>query len=108
MTKDFKLETILTVTTGINFTDRFNDVFELAYFIFDDNYITLTGLRALKDKMSIHIFNIHPEIKNLGYVPYSKFLRQRWIEDAKDKLGSTLEISRYGEPLNTFQKKKIR
>lgn len=104
MQKNFKLETILTIITGINLTDDFNDVYQLAYFIFQDKLINATGLNALKDAMKEHLLNIHPELKTVSWVPQTKICINLWINQQKNIYGEYLPISLYGKKL---KKEKI-
>lgn len=99
MQKDFKLETILTIITGINLTDNFNDVYELAYFIFEDRLITATGLSILKDQMKEHLLNIHPELNTVNWVPETKVCRDLWVNYQKKLFGESIQVTVLGKRL---------
>ena len=98
MQRNFKLETILTVTTGINFTDNFSDVFEMANFVYNTNLIGTINLQGMRKHICGHILNIHPELKEIR-LNFSSNEIDSWINLQKEKYGDVLPISRYGEPL---------
>lgn len=108
MKKDFKLETILTITTGINLVDSFNDVFQLVFYIFDDQYINTSALLYLKNQIKEHILKIHPELEKINYVPVSLFARENWLLMLKREYGEYLPISKIGKELNSISKTKTR
>ena len=92
MQKNFKLETILTLVTGINFTDDFNEVFELVKFVYNDRFITSTGLSLLKDDIKYYLLSIHPKLNELGYLPYSNISKNIWLDTQKKKFGDFLPV----------------
>ena len=97
--KKFKLETILTIVTGVNLTDNFNEVYELAMYIYDDTFINTSAILLLKEEIKSHILNDHPELKNIDYVPVSPFAKVAWLKELKQIYGETLLISKIGEIL---------
>lgn len=92
MQEDFDLETILTITTGINLTDDFNKVFELAWFVFDDPYINVSGIYFLQDSLKEYILHIYPELADITEVPKFKYSQKYWLEEQKIKFGKVLPI----------------
>ena len=99
MTKDFELETVLSVTTGISCVDNFSKVYDLAYFIFDDDGISPLALGMMKPKMIEHILDIHPELKGVTPTWKERKNLDSWIETQKANFGERLTISQYGEKL---------
>ena len=108
MQKDFSLETILTITTGISFTDCFDDIYELSFFVYDDPYISPLGLSFIKYDLRNHLLTIHPELN--GVVPsYASIKNYKaldsWINKQKSIFGDTLPVSKLGQPLSANKKK---
>lgn len=99
MNKDFDLAVILTVTTGINLTDNFDDVYEMSYFIYNSNLIGSVNLQGMRSHMKKHILSIHPELKDIR-LNFSTNEIDNWISIQKAKFGNTLPICRYGESLD--------
>lgn len=95
----FKIETILTILTGINFTDKFNDVYAFAYYLYNDDQITTSAVIYLKNDMINHILKEYPELTEITHVPVSLFEKTNWINKLKQKYGETLPISRIIEPV---------
>ncbi len=103
MQEDFELESILSILTGINCTDNFINVYELFWFIFEDNSINAMGISALKETAKKHILSIHPELKTIKY--NSNINLDSWIEDQKNLFGNELTISIIGEPIISLKRK---
>lgn len=97
MNKDFKLETILTITTGTTLTMDFNDVFELTKFVFNDEFINTSGIQALNQSLREHLLSIYPELAETGKVP-TLFL-DSWVRIQKEKYGDVLSVCQIGEQL---------
>lgn len=103
--RHFKLETILTVITGINLTEKFNEVYELAFYIYDDKLLNASAIIYLKDDMIKHILDSYPELTEVNYIPRSPFERELWLKSLKQKYGNTLLISKKEKEL---KKRKTR
>ena len=103
--EEFSLESILTIVTGINCTNDFYEVYELYWFMFENEFINDAGLLALKDKARSHILNIHPELKNVSYSKENDL--DTWIFEQKSIFGDTLPISLIGEPIYKFEKQPV-
>jgi len=95
--KNFDITTILTLITGYSLVDDFSKVFELVWFIYNDNMINVTGLDVVKDSVKNHLLTIHPELKNIRYqkcLDLSEF-----ISEQTQKFGSILPVTRLGVKL---------
>ncbi len=92
MKRNFELGTILTFTTGINCTDNFYKAYELAWFVFDDKFITGTGLRIVKDKLKEHLLNLYPQLKDVNYIAYLETSFEAWLSAQKEKYGELLPV----------------
>ena len=92
--KNFDIRTLLTLTTGYSFVDNFSKVFELVWFIYDDNMINMTGLGVVKDNVKKHLLNIHPELKDVKYQK-SRDINE-FISEQTQKFGSTLPVTKIG------------
>ena len=94
MAKEFDLETILTITTGITLVDDFNKVFNLAQFVYNDEYLNTTGLQFLKYDLKDYILSCYPELKNvIPPMTYSISFPTMWLEAQKQKFSSSLELT---------------
>ena len=63
----FELGTILSVTTGYNCVDNFDKVWELIWFVCDDDMIGPIGLGTVKDKIKEHLLTLYPELKSVEF-----------------------------------------
>lgn len=100
MEKNFELGTILTFTTGINCTNDFGKVFELAWFIYDDKLINDSGLLMLKDEIKRHLLALYPQLEGVTYNPQFETSFEDWLLAQKLKFGETLPISQLGLKLS--------
>ena len=100
MQKDFELETILSVTTGINCTNNFSKVHELLSFVFNDNFMNNMALEFCKDDLKEHLLNIHPQLINVipPTIHYGIFL-DSWLKKQKETFGDFLTVSEFDKPL---------
>ena len=106
--QNFNLETIFTAISGINFTDDFDNVYRLAWFVYDNPRINKCGLVSLKDQLKQHLLTIHPELENIGYIPILEKNYTKWMSLQKLKFGETLPVSKFGcklEETETMTKK---
>lgn len=102
--KDFELGTILTMTTGNVFVDNFIKVFELAWFVFNDNFINTIGLDTVKNNIKEHLFTIYPELRN---VKYRKGVNpDKFLEEQEKIFGSYLPVTRLGQKLSERKRSK--
>lgn len=91
MKKKIDLETILSVTSGISCVDDFNKVFNLAHFVFDDEYISSISLLSLFPEFKKHLLSIYPELE--GVKPDGRRgVTDSWINEQKDKFGNQLTV----------------
>ena len=95
MQEDFELETVLSLTTGYNFTNDFGKVFDLVQFMFEDPFIDTLGLNILKDIAVKHIYYLYPELQNVSYNPNMDI--DSFIDEQKSIYGDELTISVIGE-----------
>lgn len=96
MQRNFELGTILSVTTGTNYTDDFGKVYDLAGYVFSDDMLSPLAIGVLKDDLRNHLLTIHPELKDVRCTCRN---RLAWLEKQKIKFGSELAISKLGMPL---------
>jgi len=102
MQKEFSLEAILSITTGISCTADFDKVYELVWFVYNDSLINSLGLGIIKDELKEHLLNIHPELRDISYSKKSlknKSYLTNWLEKQKETFGEILPVSRLGESL---------
>ena len=102
MQYDFDLAAVLSVTTGINCTNDFGEVFDLFCYIFEDDLLSPLALCQLKEAARRHILNIHPELKNVNYNPNVNI--DEWVNKQKETFGNEIAISVIGEPIVKFEK----
>lgn len=95
--KNFELETILTMTTGYSYENDFNKVFELVWFICDDNNIGTIGLETISEKVKKHLLTIHPELKNIKYQEGKDI--SEFVSQQKERFGSALPVTKLGVEL---------
>lgn len=96
MQRNFELETILSVTTGINYTDDFGKVYDLASYVFSDDMLSPLAIGILKDDLRNHLLTIHPELRDVKCTCRN---RLAWVEKQKIKFGSELAVSKLGRCL---------
>lgn len=97
ITKDFELGAILTMTTGYSCIDDFSKVFELVWFVCDDNMINTIGLGVVKDDVKNHLLTIHPELKNVRYKKGEDI--QEFLFEQEEKFGNILPVTKLGMKL---------
>ena len=99
MQENFELESILSITTGINCCNdgEFTKVFELAWFVYDDPFISTMGLCSIVPELKEHLFCIHPELREVKFDKKVSF--DKWITNQKEKFGEFLPVSQLGEKL---------
>lgn len=97
--RNFKLGTILTVTTGYNLTkdNNIDDVYELYWFIHDDEFINGMGIGTLKAPTKNHLLTIHPELKEVKFKKGHDV--NKFVLKQEKKFGEFLPVTRLGEAL---------
>lgn len=105
MQDDFDLATVLSVTTGINCTDNFGNVFDLFCFMFEDDLLSPNAIGFLKDVARNHIFRIYPELKRVKYNPNENL--DEWIKKQKLIYGDKITISVIGENVVKLEKQSM-
>lgn len=108
MEKDFELETILTFTTGINCTNDFGKTYELAWFVFGDNFSNANGLGIIKDELREHLLGLHPQLNGVTYNAQFETSFDAWLLSQKFEHGETLPVCQIGQTLNNNQCGKTR
>lgn len=103
MQQNFELETILSVTNRINFTNDFNKIFVLFWFVYNNNHITTVGIFELKDNLTKHLLTIYPELASAIYKGSLENI-DSWIAEQKIKFGEALPVCRIGETLETEER----
>ena len=94
--QNFTLETIFTAISGINFTDDFDNVYRLAWFVYDNPRINKCGLVSLKGNLRQHLLNIYPQFENISYVPKYEKNFKKWMDFQKMKFGEVLPVTKIG------------
>ena len=102
--REFALETILAVTTGQPVATDYDDIIEMAQFIFMDPLINTMSLQIIKNSMLNHIYDIHPELKSIKFEEVIDGDLDKWVATLKTQLGDTLPISIINFPLITQKK----
>lgn len=97
--RNFKLGTILSITTGCNLTKKgkFGEVEELFWWIYDDDLINSTGMGILKEETKNHLLTLHPELKEVTYKKGSDV--DKFVLKQEKKFGKVLPVTRIGEEL---------
>ena len=99
MTQDFDLRTILTVTTGINCVDDVSKVYELAWFVYDNDKMNNDELNARLGELKGHLLTLYPSLKDVTYNPQVETSFYSWLLDQLLEYGETLPVSKLGESL---------
>ena len=97
--KDFELGAILSIITGYSCVDDFSKVFELVWFVCDDNMINTFGLGVVKNDIKNHLLAIHPELKNVKYRNSKGRNIHKFLSKQEEKFGSILPITQLGVKL---------
>lgn len=97
--KDFELGALLTMTTGYSFVDDFSKVFELVWFVCDNNMINTLGLGVVKDDVKNHILTLYPELKKIKYKKGKGRSIRKFLLKHEEKFGSVLPVTQLGVKL---------
>lgn len=107
MIRQFDLGVILTFITGRNLVDKFGKCHELAWFIYDDEFINDTGLLLLKNEIKEHLLFIHPQLKEIKYNTTGfNGSAELWLEVKKLEYGESLPVSKIGYNLDGIARKR--
>lgn len=94
MSKDFDLATILSAISGINFTDDFEQVFDLYKFAYGDG-MNMVGMAAMLGHLKAHVLGMYPE---LGFVQYEGITNiDAWLIEQKARFGERLNLVPAGQ-----------
>lgn len=96
MVKEFRIEILLTVVTGINCCEDFNDVRELYHFVFNAEEERTNTMFTLKQ----HLIFLHPQLAEVHYNSSFETSFEAWIRSQKQALGETLPVCPHGETIN--------
>ena len=96
--RNLELGAILTMTTGYKLVDDFNKVWELVWFVCDDNMIGPLGLGLTKDEIKKHLLSIHPELRGVKYQNVKDI--NEFIREQEEKFGRFLPVTIMGEKLS--------
>ena len=92
--KNFELGTILTMITGYSCVDDFNKVWNLVWYVCDNNKIGPIGIGMVKDEVKSHLLTIHPELKSISYQKGKKI--DEFVSQQVEKFGSVLPVTKLG------------
>lgn len=95
--ENFELGAILSIITDFKVIDDSDKMFELAWFVCNDNLIGTIGLMHIQNKLKEHLLTIHPELKEIKY-KYGENVDE-FILRQEEKFGHMLPVTRLGEKL---------
>lgn len=95
--KKFELGAVLSMTTGYNCVDDFDKVWELVFFVCNDNMMGPMGLGMFKDRIKEHLLSIHPELANVKYNKNRDI--NDFISEQEEKFGSFIAVTQLGVKL---------
>ena len=102
--EEFELETILSMTTKYSWTDDFDKVFKLVWFVCNDPFINSYGLGMVRDEVKNNLLTIHPELKDVKYKKGQDI--KEALKEAEEKYGKTLPVTQLGEKIPEEYKTK--
>ena len=100
MKKDFELEVILTITTGINCSDDYNKIYDLVRFVYNYPYINAVYFKLIYKSLKEYIFNLYPYLMEVNYCGNLGIKVSEWLTEQKKKFGNFLPISQLCYSLN--------
>jgi len=106
MQEEFDLESVLTVITGINFTDDFSKIYDLYSFIFEDPLISTEEIIELSAIAKKHLLKIHPWLTTLSYNKITS--KNNWLQTIKTIYGDNILVSVLGEPVIRLDKNSLK
>ena len=92
MSKNFDVKTVVSAVSGTNIANSFGDVFNLYWYVFDDPYITSTGIVELRKDLLEHLANTYPGLREAEYKPYTRY---------------GVLVQEYGQELEIFSIKEL-
>ena len=98
MERFFDLETVLAVTSGGK-TENTMDVYDLAWFVFDDRSMTKQEIDDTWPLLREHIIELHPFLEDISYNSYFETSYEAWLFQLRMEHGEELPIVQYGESL---------
>ncbi len=101
MIKEFSLEAILSIISGINYCGSFDKVYEVFRFAYNNPYINASEIFILRDELTRHILRLHPELNTIKFINDTEF-----IDEQKKIYGETLSITRMKSDKNRYIKIK--
>ena len=92
MSKNFDVKTIVSAISGKNIANSFDDIFNLYWYVFDDPYITSTGIVELRKDLLEHLAKKYPGLREAEYKPYTRY---------------GVLVQEYGQELEIFSIKEL-
>ena len=106
--KKFKLETVLSIITGMSLIDDYNEVFDLYKYVFVDPLINAITVQILKPSLVNHLLEIHPELNKVKYDSSLDVDIDRWLALQKYNLGDEIDVCVIGHTLSKNGHEKIK
>ena len=106
MARNFDITTILSMITGINYTDDFSKVYELVWFVCNDKLISPLGIKVVKEDVKKHLLTLYPEFANIKNIPSYNF--NKFLINIEKEYGMVLPVTKLGMQLPEEDIQKIR
>lgn len=91
MVRNFRIETILSITTGINCTSNLGDIYDLACFVTNGNITG--GLSSVRKSLKCHLISIYPWLEDVHYDSIFGDLNI-WLLLQRKRFGNVLPVCR--------------
>lgn len=92
MERNFELETILTITTGINCNNDYNKIYELVQFVYNDYNINALDFKILYSELKDYILNLYPCLRDVKFCANFGLHISTWLKVQKMRFGDFLPI----------------
>jgi len=99
MERDFKLETILAITTGDESNIDLDELIDFGQYVMDDREMSLNDIFESWPLIRDHILDLYPTLIDIEFVRTNTTSYTGWILEQAQRFGDTIRISQYGEPL---------
>ena len=106
MAKNFDITTILSMITGVNYTDDLSKVYELVWFVCKDKIISPLEIKAIKEDVKKHLLTLYPEFANIKNIPSYNF--NKFLINIEKEYGMVLPVTKLGMQLPEEDIQKIR
>ena len=101
----FDLSAILSIILDRNLCKKFYDVYELVWFVCNDNLINDTGIRVESVRIKPHLLAIHPYLSSITFKEGENI--DEFLKAQEEKFGTNLPVTRLGVELPKRCIKKI-